>query len=293
MAAFYRVWWGDKVVSRVEALRQAQLTMLKESVGGLAKKALRRLALKDRPHTRSDPLHARPAPDPVCPRRSRPWRAMCSRRMMARRWPAPSFPVHGPHESHRRSKGVPPGPGRAVRFFALAKEGAIMNTLTKWALGLLLFAFTPPLWAQPDLEGTIYGFYQEYLRRSPAQSEVRAWAGQVQAGAMSLPDVQANILGSQEYFDLHRRDPRRFIGGLYLDVLRRRAAAGEVEAWLSNYNAANGDTAQVARQFLTAAQHELALQRWTDGDQGWSARRDRDRRFWSRRYSGHWWKHRR
>jgi CHAT domain-containing protein len=32
MAAFYRVWWGKKVVSRVDALRQAQLSLLREGV---------------------------------------------------------------------------------------------------------------------------------------------------------------------------------------------------------------------------------------------------------------------
>jgi CHAT domain-containing protein/Tfp pilus assembly protein PilF len=40
MAAFYRVWWGEKVVSRVEALRQAQLSLLKEGVRGTVRKAL-------------------------------------------------------------------------------------------------------------------------------------------------------------------------------------------------------------------------------------------------------------
>jgi CHAT domain-containing protein len=40
MAAFYRVYWGEKVVSRVEALRQAQLSLLKEGVRGTVDKAL-------------------------------------------------------------------------------------------------------------------------------------------------------------------------------------------------------------------------------------------------------------
>jgi CHAT domain-containing protein/Tfp pilus assembly protein PilF len=40
MAAFYRAYWGEKVVSRVEALRQAQLSLLKEGVRGTVGKAL-------------------------------------------------------------------------------------------------------------------------------------------------------------------------------------------------------------------------------------------------------------
>jgi CHAT domain-containing protein len=35
MASFYRVWWGKTPVSRVEALRQAQLSLLKEGVRGM------------------------------------------------------------------------------------------------------------------------------------------------------------------------------------------------------------------------------------------------------------------
>jgi CHAT domain-containing protein len=34
------VYWGDKVVSRVEALRQAQLSLLREGVRGTVGKAL-------------------------------------------------------------------------------------------------------------------------------------------------------------------------------------------------------------------------------------------------------------
>jgi CHAT domain-containing protein len=40
MAAFYRVYWGEKVVSRALALRQAQLSLLKEGVRGRVGKAL-------------------------------------------------------------------------------------------------------------------------------------------------------------------------------------------------------------------------------------------------------------
>jgi CHAT domain-containing protein len=40
MAAFYRAYRGEKVGSRVEALRQAQLSLLKEGVRGAVGKAL-------------------------------------------------------------------------------------------------------------------------------------------------------------------------------------------------------------------------------------------------------------
>jgi tetratricopeptide (TPR) repeat protein len=40
MAAFYRVWWGKKIVSRVEALRQAQLSLLKEGVRSMVREPL-------------------------------------------------------------------------------------------------------------------------------------------------------------------------------------------------------------------------------------------------------------
>jgi CHAT domain-containing protein len=40
MASFYRVWWGEKVVSRVEALRQAQLSLLRDGIRGTVSKGL-------------------------------------------------------------------------------------------------------------------------------------------------------------------------------------------------------------------------------------------------------------
>jgi CHAT domain-containing protein/Tfp pilus assembly protein PilF len=40
MASFYRAWWGKKIVSRVEALRQAQLSLLKDGVRGAVRKGL-------------------------------------------------------------------------------------------------------------------------------------------------------------------------------------------------------------------------------------------------------------
>jgi CHAT domain-containing protein len=40
MASFYRAWWGKKVVSRIEALRQAQLSLLREGVRGMVRDPL-------------------------------------------------------------------------------------------------------------------------------------------------------------------------------------------------------------------------------------------------------------
>jgi CHAT domain-containing protein/Tfp pilus assembly protein PilF len=40
MASFYRAWWGKKVISRVEALRQAQISLLREGVRGMVRDPL-------------------------------------------------------------------------------------------------------------------------------------------------------------------------------------------------------------------------------------------------------------
>jgi hypothetical protein len=124
---------------------------------------------------------------------------------------------------------------------------------------LLLAVAAPAALAQEDPEDVIYGYYQQYLKRSPQRPEVRGWARQVDIGGMSLGDVQVGILASPEYFSRHHNNPRSFIRGLYRDILGRNAARNEVDAWLGNYVVLQGNRDALVRQFLNAAQTELNL----------------------------------
>jgi hypothetical protein len=130
-----------------------------------------------------------------------------------------------------------------------------MKVLAKLALGLLLVAVAAPARADyyRDVKGTIYGFYQQYLKRSPLRSEVRGWADHVAVtGDMTLADVEATFLASKEYYDDHGDSPRQWIRGMYRDVLGRQPSRVEVARVLRRYNDI-GDRVQVAREFLQAA----------------------------------------
>ena len=170
-----------------------------------------------------------------------------------------------------------------------------MSSLTKLTLGLSLLVFAVPAQGQEDADRTVYGFYQQYLKRSPQRWEVRAWARRVEQGTMSLQEVQANLLGSPEYFKLQRNDPRRFVRSLYQNVLGRRPSEAETENWMNNYDDAGGDRIGLAQTFVTAAQRELDIRaaQADDGDRDrhdWHDRRDWDRRYWSRKYTSEWWR---
>src|SRR5688500_7297163 len=55
----------------------------------------------------------------------------------------------------------------------------------------------------------VRGWYSDYLGRNVGP-ELTAWV-QLLRGGMAPVDVQATILGSDEYYQQQRRDPERFI----------------------------------------------------------------------------------
>jgi len=100
---------------------------------------------------------------------------------------------------------------------------------------------------------TIVGFYQQYLKRSPAPREVRGWIENMRQTGFSLFEVEAGILGSREYFDNHRRDPRSWARGLYIDALDREPDRAEVRIWVDRLHQLRGNYARAVEEFLTEA----------------------------------------
>jgi hypothetical protein len=99
----------------------------------------------------------------------------------------------------------------------------------------------------------VESWYEQYLHRSADVAGLQNWVSVLREGASPL-EVQAGILGSEEYWQNHYRDPGRLIAGLYKDVLGRRAWPSEIEQWLRIYRRDSGDRQLLAQQFLTAAQ---------------------------------------
>ncbi len=67
----------------------------------------------------------------------------------------------------------------------------------------------------------VQSWYARYLHREPDRCGLESWVRQLRTG--SPPEcVEAAILSSDEYYDLHERCPRGFVRGLYADVLAAR-----------------------------------------------------------------------
>ena len=101
----------------------------------------------------------------------------------------------------------------------------------------------------------IRNLYRSYLRREPSQGEVELWVRNMRGG-MSQLDAQANILGSEEYFLRHQNNLQAVVVGFYQDILGRQPNANDVAIWSNNWR---GDRLAYSRQFVSAAQQELAV----------------------------------
>jgi hypothetical protein len=106
----------------------------------------------------------------------------------------------------------------------------------------------------------VEAWYLQFLRRSPDAAGLAAHVAILQSGA-DPGDVQAAIIGSDEYWRRQGSTARGFVRGLYIDVLGRPAGPSEVASWLNRFNVNRGDRTQVAREFLGAAVTELSLRR--------------------------------
>jgi hypothetical protein len=72
--------------------------------------------------------------------------------------------------------------------------------------------------------------YSQFLGRAPEDGALEFWLGQMQQGA-TRADVAADIVGSDEYFQLHNNDNTDFIVGAYGDMLGRTPDCDEVAYW--------------------------------------------------------------
>src|ERR1051326_2907826 len=86
-----------------------------------------------------------------------------------------------------------------------------------------------------DAVTLVQSWYARYLHRAVEPLGYQAWVTRLRNGD-APPSVEAGILGSGEYFELHGNDPARFITGLYLDVLGRYPSHTEVGIWLDRYD---------------------------------------------------------
>jgi HEAT repeats/Domain of unknown function (DUF4214) len=113
----------------------------------------------------------------------------------------------------------------------------------------------PPIPADPYAE-MVESWYAQYMHRSADPAAVANYAALLRRG-VPPEEVQANMLGSAEYFLVHGRSAEGFVRGLYNDVLQREPRGGEVRTWVQRLAVDRGNREVLAREFLEAAQHEL------------------------------------
>jgi hypothetical protein len=110
-----------------------------------------------------------------------------------------------------------------------------------------------------DTRDYVAGLIEHYLGRPARPDEVVSWVRNLRTGTPPS-ELQAGLLGSDEFFARVGRDNARFIVALGRDILNRDPTPQEVNAWLLNLALANGDRTQLVRNFIISAQPELSSQ---------------------------------
>src|SRR5262249_37124466 len=103
----------------------------------------------------------------------------------------------------------------------------------------------------------VESWYQLYLHRPADPAGLRESVERLRKGVDPL-EVQAGILGSEEYYKLHGARPRSWVAALYADVLDRSPSPREIQHWVQVLGRSGGSRANTAVEFLRTAQAELA-----------------------------------
>jgi hypothetical protein len=99
-------------------------------------------------------------------------------------------------------------------------------------------------------EQQIRQWYRDYLGREVGP-ELKAWV-ELLRGGMSPLDVQATILGSDEFFNQKGRDTQAFLIETLQSVTWEEPTLSELRRWTDRLNVLRGDRFAVAREILMA-----------------------------------------
>lgn len=91
--------------------------------------------------------------------------------------------------------------------------------------------------------------FQTILERNPTQREMEAWLSSVRSG-QSMRDVQATLLGNNQFFNQCDRDKAQYVSKLHEMLLDREPSRDELDYWTKRYDALQGVRSDVAREFL-------------------------------------------
>ena len=132
----------------------------------------------------------------------------------------------------------------------------IAPLLTAFALALGLAAPASAQFGRPALppnnrdEDLIRNWYRDYLGREVGP-ELKAWA-ELLRGGMSPLDVQATILGSDEFYNEKGRNAQTFIIETLQSITWEEPSTAEVRRWTDRLRVLRGDRFSLAREILLA-----------------------------------------
>src|SRR5438093_2524023 len=101
---------------------------------------------------------------------------------------------------------------------------------------------------------TIRGWYRDYLGRDVGQ-DLTALVNLLRGG-MAPTDLQATILGSDEFFSQKGRDPQAFIRDTLQAVTWSEPAYSDIQRWTDRLNQLRGDRFALAREILLSGRQQ-------------------------------------
>ncbi len=99
----------------------------------------------------------------------------------------------------------------------------------------------------------IDSWFQQYLRRPVDPGGLSSRLGLLRRGT-DPQQIQADILGSGEYWDNNGSNPGGFIRALYNDILQREPTRQDMRYWLDRFQQNQGNRSAVALEFLQAVE---------------------------------------
>lgn len=101
----------------------------------------------------------------------------------------------------------------------------------------------------------IYAWYDKYLQRPPTSSELTSWIESLSSGGFASSDVQAYLLGSNEYFDRFGfGNDVSYISSLFEVTQGRKPTRAEHGQWLTELKRYGSSRVAFVKRFLDSQQ---------------------------------------
>lgn len=119
------------------------------------------------------------------------------------------------------------------------------------ALGFvaLMVCLVPSNVRAQDDERLIQRFYRMYLHRWPDREGMENNLYLLRTGVPPI-EVEAALMGSGEYYQIHGDRPAGFITGMFQDVLRRDPSREDIDYWMDRLDQNNYNRQATALDFL-------------------------------------------